>query len=579
MNNELSVCLMAAAIWAMGSSAVAEGAPLGLLDGATVTATSPQEVKVIRMTGHLRADIVQAEGGEYPGIVLAPKAPRQVWDLSEATGITARVKNPSTTPVTLTLRVDNPGNWEDNPWNAESIEIAPGEEADLAVAFGKSYGGQPGYPVDPSQISQIMFFTDNAETAWHAFQVMQISPVGGQAGARFYGSTDGRKEVELLSESWTVDLPADRPESEARTFACDWDLRQFTHVRVVLANTGKVSITPAVRLHSAHGSSDRIVATKSIGPGRTAFVYVPFAVGQTHVWQTTLQPDIGFDSRRISAVAIDAAATLSAPGQLQVQGVQALASLLPVEPASAMPPVPGDWQLTLEENFDGDAPNYDVWSTHTDNYWDARTTFSDRNVIVENGYARLRIEAAPGHDGKFMSGFLDTYGKWTQRYGYFEARMQLPKAAGLWPAFWMMPDRGRGAGDRGAREDTLDGGMEFDIVEHLTGWGPFRYNVAYHWDGYADTHKSLSHSEIYAQLDEAGFITAGLLWLPGEATYYCNGLPVASFKHPRVCDVPSLIRFTNITGGWDNTKANPIDLPADFVIDYVRCWQRKDLIQ
>jgi hypothetical protein len=30
-------------------------------------------------------------------------------------------------------------------------------------------------------------------------------------------------------------------------------------------------------------------------------------------------------------------------------------------------------------------------------------------------------------------------------------------------------------------------------------------------------------------------------------------------------------------GGWDNNALDDKQLPADFVIDYVRVWQRKDL--
>ena len=35
--------------------------------------------------------------------------------------------------------------------------------------------------------------------------------------------------------------------------------------------------------------------------------------------------------------------------------------------------------------------------------------------------------------------------------------------------------------------------------------------------------------------------------------------------------------FTLPMGGWDNDPLDDSQLPADFMIDYVRCWQRKDL--
>jgi hypothetical protein len=35
--------------------------------------------------------------------------------------------------------------------------------------------------------------------------------------------------------------------------------------------------------------------------------------------------------------------------------------------------------------------------------------------------------------------------------------------------------------------------------------------------------------------------------------------------------------FEVTTGGWDNDPVNDKQLPADYVVDYVRAWQRKDL--
>lgn len=43
--------------------------------------------------------------------------------------------------------------------------------------------------------------------------------------------------------------------------------------------------------------------------------------------------------------------------------------------------------------------------------------------------------------------------------------------------------------------------------------------------------------------------------------------------------VPAQIIFTLPCGGWDNNAVDDAQLPADFVVDYVRVWQRKDLAQ
>ncbi len=138
----------------------------------------------------------------------------------------------------------------------------------------------------------------------------------------------------------------------------------------------------------------------------------------------------------------------------------------------------------------------------------------------------------------------------------------------------MMPDR-EPAGPE--RQDTDDGGMEFGIMEHLTRWGGLRYNIAEHWDGYKKDHKSNGSDKIYCQPDKDGFLTCGLLWLPGQLTYYCNGKAVLHWENPRVSNVPAFFIFYMPSGGWDNDATDDKQLPADFVIDYVRAWQRKDL--
>lgn len=144
-----------------------------------------------------------------------------------------------------------------------------------------------------------------------------------------------------------------------------------------------------------------------------------------------------------------------------------------------------------------------------------------------------------------------------------------------------MPDRGAdflAPGDpEWKRHQTENGGMEFDIMEHLTRWGPYRFNIACHWDGYGKNHRAIGTGNAYVRPDADGFITVGLLWLPGEMAIYGNGLMLAGWKDPRIASVPAYLILYMVSGGWDNDPLDPRRLPADFEIDYVRAWQRKDL--
>ena len=215
---------------------------------------------------------------------------------------------------------------------------------------------------------------------------------------------------------------------------------------------------------------------------------------------------------------------------------------------------------------------------------DKVTHWTKDNLILGDGkMLRMRFEKKTGPqndepDGvqtPYACGALGTAGKWVQRYGYFEARVKLPDVPGLWPTFWLMPDRGPTVSPE-LRSHTGYGAMEFDIMEHLTRWGPYRYNNAQHWDGYEKDHKQTGALS-YIRPDKDGFITAGFLWTPGHIAYYCNGTLINSWDAPRISNVPSFIIIGEYTGGWDNDAIDDKQLPVDYLINYVRVWQRKDL--
>ncbi len=250
---------------------------------------------------------------------------------------------------------------------------------------------------------------------------------------------------------------------------------------------------------------------------------------------------------------------------------------------------------TFDEEFDRPTIDGKKWNIYGPNYWDRASHWSKDNLILENGLAKFHFEKKRGFhndnsdpnvdpqnltgkkESDYACGYLDSYGKWVQRYGYFEARLKLPRVPGLWPTFWMMPDRGAAAGPQGVRGDTGNGAMELDIMEHLTRWGPYRYNIALHFDGYGAEHKSVGSTCNYVQADKDGFITPGLLWTPGLTVFYCNGKELWRWEGPRVSHVASHFIFEVTTGGWDNNAVDDQQLPADYVVDYVRVWQRKDL--
>ena len=544
----------------------------------------------------------------YPGVSLTP-ADGATWDLSKFGHVAARVTNLGDKAASISLRVDNPGPWQENRWNTETISLQPGESGAVKTIFGFQYGYKTGYPLNAATISNVQIFAGKSDIR-QTFRIESVEAAGPAGEKSAVAPNDVRIVPEngwLLGENATLNaeqISADHATAQLENNAVRlnfpanetdqkvtikpaqgrWDLRKYLQMRVQIKNESAAPATVKLRLESNGGPSDWIEA--KLDADETREVIVPFAPDATHDLSDKKKPNvINNDAVAALVIASDKADNEST---ITVQKMRADVPDLEVPNwLGQRPPVDGDWVQTLDENFDRPL-DPSLWSVYGENYWDKQSHWSKDNVIVADGVAKLRYEKKTGFNNDdptqketpWQSGYLHTYDKWAQRYGYFEARMKLPKGPGLWPAFWMMPDRGRGdKTDEYKRQSTENGGMEFDIMEHLTRWGPNRYNIAMHYDGYGKQHQSIGSDKLYLQPDKDGYITTGLLWTPGVAVYYANGRELARWENPRISSVPEILMFTLPMGGWDNSALDETKLPDDFTIDYVRVWQRKDLAE
>ncbi len=595
----------------------AEGRPTALIDfgraDATtrVVASTPGEVTFARLPGKPGLVVTCRPGKDvYPGVQVKPAG--KTWDLSGFGYVEARVTNTGTAPLTLCLRVDDDGDWTKNPWNAENVTPQPGETVAVRVRFGFSWG-KPGYALNTARVARLLLFASKTKVE-QSFRVETIVAGGapgeqppvlpadlrtrprdgillGKAtaidGATQLEATSGEAHLTSSGEGQAVRVRFAAASESAlvriKPAAGRWDLRDWLQVVVHARNTGAKPVRLRARLESAPDVTEWVTAPKEIAPGAAQEVTLPFA-GSLITLAADGHASGGspFESDRASGIAFSA--TGDGERQLTIDSIRAVTPPAPALPAwlGKRPPVPGAWKQTLAEEFNGPTVNDSVWTIYHPNYWDKQSHFSKANVILGGGAVRLRFENKRGHadddpakpETDWATGFLTTTHKWTQLYGYFECRMKLPHAPGMWPAFWMMPDRGAAAG--AAREDTRNGGMEFDILEYLARYGPYRYNIACHWDGYEKDHKSSGSDRLYVQPDKEGFFTTGLLWEPGRLTFFCNGAPIARWEDPRVASVPEYILFTAVSGGWGGNDLTGAGLPDDLAIDYVRAWQRTD---
>jgi beta-glucanase (GH16 family) len=526
----------------------------------------------------------------YPGVAVAPAA--SAWDLSHYGEVTADITNTGTTALNITLRLDNSGDWHLSPWDMSNANIAPGQSGQVTVYFGYSFGNT-GYALDSSKVVQALLCTSKPDSTLN-FRVDDIQATG-KPGDRPPGYIQSVKPDNgiLVSPAHVVFPAAANATPQVTTFSVPtgqvWDLSDYNQVEFAIKNPGASPLHVYGRVDNAWATAtdNSSVADTTIPAGASAKLLVPFAAAKPWDGSDKLS-GCRLDSSHVVGVTLytDSA---GAGQSVDIIGVKASVAAQPIPSwLGKKPPTPGNWTLTLDQNFNSPTLDPKIWVAVDKpgaSIWDSSSVEVAANAYIENGLLKLKTEkpAAMTFDDptlnsrKYVTSMVTTYSKFTQKYGYFESKMKLPTGLGMWPAFWLMPDRGPKVADQWVRRDTKNGGMEFDILEYLARFGPYHYNIAMHWDGYQELHKSIGSERIYFTPDKDGFVTAGLLWGPGEVTFYANGQAVGHWKNDRISNVPEYIMYTQPVGGWGtNGIVDESKLPQYLQIKYVRVWQRAD---
>lgn len=552
-------------------------------DPSAVKVACDAGVTYAKEAGRFAVDFAPGKAS-WPTVTVTPAA--GTWDLQPWGHVEVLLENPGAKPLSVGLRVDNPGDWKTNPWNAENVYLKPGEKKIGKVIFGYSYGFQKAFKLDPSKVSAVKIFLNGKSDDPRRLLVGDVMAAGATGEKP---AVDPNRVVVVPKDGVIPGTPLRVALGQQKVVPLKpksgyWNLGNWLKVTAVVKNTGTVSVTPRLVI-DANGEKLEGTAAQALRPGATAAIEIPFIPSKPWFAKgdgKDVKPTGGtkFESHRVKGFNFTA---VEGAGTYEVVSVKAekVQAQLPAW-LGKRPPVPGKWKQTLAEEFNDGKLNEKIWSPYSANYWDKRTHFTRENILFRDGCCILKYEkkTGPKNDDPtlgttdYACGILDSFDKWTQLYGYFEARMKLPTKPGLWPAFWTMPDRGPDAGkERWMRTDTHKGGMEFDIMEYLTTWGPYRFNIACHWDGYGKEHRAIGTTCAYTPTDKDGFITIGMLWLPGVYAIYANGVEIARWESERVANVPAHIFFYMVSGGWANEPLDDDELPDEFVIDWFRVWQ------
>lgn len=290
-------------------------------------------------------------------------------------------------------------------------------------------------------------------------------------------------------------------------------------------------------------------------------------------------------------------------------------------------PVLGEdgWYMVFEDNFDGTALNEgisfgekyeggrEIWTTSPHAIrWESNDPeipeqgcwWCPNMVEVKDGNAVIHSRYEENHQcggdcpakGRFTSGIetrringdgANNKGNsdellFSQAFGYFETRVKVPDADGLWSAFWLQSSNMRKISNAG-----LDG-TEMDVFESaFRKNGISRMGHALIWNGYgADCDSDTHIVNLQQSLYDGEYHTFALKWTPEYYVFYIDGEATWATTGGGVSKVKEFLRLTveiDAGDGWGphSQEIGLFDTASDseFLVDYVKVWQNENYAQ
>ena len=263
-----------------------------------------------------------------------------------------------------------------------------------------------------------------------------------------------------------------------------------------------------------------------------------------------------------------------------------MSSTIAAAQKAAQPQSPAGWTLTWSDEFnapDGAPVDNSKWVLETGgNGWGNQEleyyTTRSQNSFHQSGNLVIKVlqEKYTGADNvtrDYTSARLKTAGKFSQKYGRFEARIKIPRGQGIWPAFWMLGDDISGIGWPKCGE--------IDIMENI-GKEPSLVHGTIHGPGYSGD-KGISAP--FALPDNARFADDfhiyAVEWEPKAISFYVDEHLYAT-RPPS--DLPEgtkwvydhtffLLLNVAVGGGWPGNPDATTQFPQTMLVDYVRVYK------
>lgn len=237
------------------------------------------------------------------------------------------------------------------------------------------------------------------------------------------------------------------------------------------------------------------------------------------------------------------------------------------------------WNLVWEENFNRDGYLDETkWNVIERNRADWGNYMSDNPdcIWVKDGMLYLRgivnedrsVDTVP-----YLTGGVNTKGKFAYQYGKVEIKAKLESAKGAWPAMWMLADQ--------PKYGKYPRNGEIDLMEHLN-FEDQMYQTVHSY--YTLELKEKTNPPYYktSPVEAGEFNIYGLEWFPDKLVFTLNRSE--TFVYPKLNDVdssqwpfdqPFYIMIDQQLGGSWVGEVDPTDLPVQMIVDWVKVYKHE----
>ncbi len=120
------------------------------------------------------------------------------------------------------------------------------------------------------------------------------------------------------------------------------------------------------------------------------------------------------------------------------------------------------WNLVFSDEFNATSLDTSKWGSGFS--WgpcgddggvtncDFPANVTESGVLLHLNRGRSNPVRKDGVTYPYTSGMINTFGKFTPTYGYFDVRLRMPPGDGFWGDFWLLPESGVGTSEIDAPE-------------------------------------------------------------------------------------------------------------------------------